>query len=927
MQMATLSRAITLPSSTPAEQPYPNLVNSTQYARNNFRPTKREWRRTISPQESPSALQRNLKKYFGHDNFRHPQLEICTDSLRGCDLIVVAPTGLGKSLCFQLPAITIEHGVTIVVSPLKALMHDQVKTLQEKGIKAVQLNEDSPQEEKDEIRRQMKMGHPEIRLLYLTPEMLLSPRQRPMFDISYRQKQIARLVVDEAHVITEWGNSFRGTYRELGAFRQRYIDIPITALTASATHEVRKDIIQSLCIRKGYGQWVMPFNRRNLFYEVRYQGGGSGADDEAEDIPPYDKVEDIANFIENYRPQADKRNRDNGIDRPCVTGVVYCRTTRAQRQCWDVAERLSKRGITARPFYKSLKKWEKDHAMEGWKDGTIECIVATIAFGMGIDQTNVRYVIHYDMPKTFEGYYQETGRAGRDGHISHCIMYYSREDAAKLRGLVDQEVAKQRKKQFRAAEDESVEDFSPKSSSLDSFKALQFYAERAGKCRHIGICNYFGEKIDDANPKVKSAYCMDMCDVCKNPAAVAMAAFRLTEGVPTASPIVEDDIEILDLPVEGPGAPSSEVSIPNTLLEFHGEDGFVFSDGEDDGEGKQATVDAMPSCLKSPCHYPQMAGGTTTLPSPRHHSPLVPATSSRVSSAPTSAPASTHKTSSTPDTMSRLPSAPTSANRSASRTIDNTPRLERHLSAERPVRILQINSAVARGDPELSIIAQSKRHRETSPGMITPARGVRYVNDSEEGTGSELKLTKEQRMKAERTLMSVDPVRGSGPFAFYDNVTPLKYRKVSSGGEGFKPPMIKSPNKVRCGLITKPARDTAVIGMTEALKGALGHGDLARKALAALGRTENGSKRKKMLIGVARTLERDIADTSRNDPTGYARRITEFRKATKALRSEEVVEAIVKGDLDGFDDGSEAVGHLKKLERVLRSYVPEIEAA
>ncbi|WWD15795.1 hypothetical protein CI109_100219 [Kwoniella shandongensis] len=920
MAMTTLTRNIDLPPSTPAELPYPNLVNSTQYARNNFRPTKREWKRTISPQEGPPALQRNLQKYFGHKDFRHPQLEICTDSLRGCDLIVVAPTGLGKSLCFQLPAITIDHGVTIVVSPLKALMHDQVKTLQEKGIRVAQLNEDSPQEEKDEIKRQMKMGHPEIRLLYLTPEMLLSPRQKIMFDIAHRQRQIARLIIDEAHVITEWGNTFRGTYRELGTFRERYPDIPITALTASATHDVRKDIIQSLRIKRGYGQWVMPFNRRNLFYEVRYQGGGSGDDDQEEVEQPQDKVDDIANFIEGYRPQAERRNRDNGIDRPCVTGVVYCRTTRS---CWEVAEHLSQRGISARPFYKSLKKWEKDAAMQGWKEGTIECIVATIAFGMGIDQTNVRYVIHYDMPKTFEGYYQETGRAGRDGHISHCIMYYSREDAAKLRGLVEQEVAKQRKRLSRLAEEDNADDVSPRSSSLDSFKSLQFYAERARKCRHIGICNYFGEKIDDRDPNIKKAYCENMCDVCKNPAAVTMAAYRLTEDVPTASPIPEKEIEVIDPPTKRPASRSSVTSIPNSLIEFHGADGFMFSDGFDEGEAKEPEVVerlVRPDPLSPSPEIAQQSAPTPLLPS--HRTPIVPASSSRVSSAPTS----THKTLSAPRTTASLSSAPTSSERPAARSIDPTPRLERHLSAERPIRVLQINPVISSGDPGPSTLAHNKRRREPSPViMVTPARGVTYLNDSEEGTGSDLKLTKEQRMKAERMLMSVDPVRGSGPFAFYDNVTPLKYRKVSAGTGGFKPPIIKSPNKVRCDLITKQARDASVTSMTEALRGALGHGELARKALKALGRRENGSKRMKVLVNIARAMERDIADTSRNDPAGYARRITEFRKATKALRSEEVVDAIVKGDLDSFDDGSEEVKHLKKLEGCLIGYIPERE--
>ncbi|OXH40687.1 ATP-dependent DNA helicase [Cryptococcus neoformans] len=936
---------LALPPSTPAEKPYTNLVNSTQFARNNFRPTKREWRRTMSPQETPSALQRNLKHHWGYNDFRHPQLEICTDALRGCDLIVVAPTGLGKSLCFQLPAITIEHGVTIVVSPLKALMSDQVKDLTSRGIKAVQLSEYTTLAEHNEVRRQMRMGHPEIRLLYVTPEMLLSDKHRSTFDTAYAQKQIARLVVDEAHVITEWGTSFRGKYRELGKFRERYYDIPITALTASATKEVRHDIIQTLRIRKGYGQWVMPFNRRNLFYEIRYQGRGSIEEEEIE--VQKNPLDDIADFIEKYRPEATKRNRENGIFRICVTGIVYCRTTTA---CEEVAEFLRNRRIKAMPYYKSLSQTVKDQALAGWKDSSIECIVATIAFGMGIDHANVRYIIHYQMPKTFEGYYQETGRAGRDGHISHCILYYSREDAKYLRGLIEQEDAKQK----RNARFKSGGTYAETSSqTLNSFKALQHYMERLGRCRHVGICSYFGEKIDDKDPEIKAAYCQSMCDICKYNAKVRKEARHLTEAIPVASvidrreptPIADQNPKPEPFfnhnPQEGDDT-DTDGPFHDELLDVHGPYPDIFEEGL---AGTAPPIFQIADPRSSGSH----AGN-------HQNTPLVPSTNSHVQSSNTIS----------SSMSSKPPSVP----------LSRTPVLVRDLSSERiaqPIRVREIIHIETGGEPGPQSLA-NKRRRAGQGSMLSSSPtssmefeeigrereremdkvklrkekerqeamarererpvfssnaqlpgNVKLVQNSEEGTASELKLTREQRMKAERMLNSVKPVRGEGPYACYNAAPPVaRFRKVSSASDkAFKPPILKSPNKVRCDLLTRSARDNALLEISNSLKDSLGHGDLARTVLSSWGRSERGSKRITVLQDVARAIERDFAAMSREDPLGFERRITEFRKAAKALRSFEVVDAIAQGDIDLFDDGGPELGHLKALEKYIRTWKPE----
>ncbi|WOO84796.1 ATP-dependent DNA helicase Q5 [Vanrija pseudolonga] len=549
----SVSAVFPLPSATPAPtSTYPCQVGS-QYEANNFKP--RKFSRVPSATESHAALRRTLQKYWGHSDFRGPQLEICAYALRGCDLLVVAPTGLGKSVCFQVPAVTIEYGITIVVSPLLALMRDQVSSLQQKGIDAVQLNEKTSMEDVKEVKRQLSMGHPRLRLLYVTPETLFSAKYQAEFDLAYHQRQIVRLVVDEAHVIDEWGSSFRPTYRRLGEFRLRYPTVPITALTASATSAVRKDLLTILNMpqtqEQGLAQWVEPFNRKNLFYEIRYYGGGGNGN-------KFNLIAaDLSKLILGFVPEAKSINDRHRVTMPCISGLVYCRYT---ADCEDIAAHLNERGIKAKPFYASLPLSKREETLDDWKAGKVECIVATIAFGMGVDQAHVRYVVHYDMPKSFEGYYQETGRAGRDGHMSRCVLYYSREDASRLRGLIDSEASRSK----RDGHDQMTVDRN-KLRMVNSFKALQMYAEATGLCRHIAICRYFGERLDDVTPEIKAKYCNGLCDVCANRASVFQRSWCLTESIDVASPIVAP------APLEAPvSSLSLDTARHNTLAAWHG---------------------------------------------------------------------------------------------------------------------------------------------------------------------------------------------------------------------------------------------------------------------------------------------------------------------------------------------------------------------
>jgi hypothetical protein len=215
-----------------------------------------------------------------------------------------------------------------------------------------------------------------------------------------------------------------------------------------------------------------------------------------------------------------------------ISGIIYCRS---RAMCDQVAEMLRDTGIKARPFHRGLKSHELDKTLQQWLSGEVECVVATIAFGMGIDKPNVRYVVHFDLPKSFEGYYQEIGRAGRDGHISRCLLYYSREDAVRLRRLVNMERGKKRKPNQPVDDEDDTEP--DEHSAVDSFKQVQHYAESTTLCRHIAICRYFGEKIDETDKEVAKTYCDNMCDICVHPEKVVSRAKQLTEEVAVASQI------------------------------------------------------------------------------------------------------------------------------------------------------------------------------------------------------------------------------------------------------------------------------------------------------------------------------------------------------------------------------------------------------
>src|ERR1017187_3696774 len=391
-----------------------------------------------------------LKQYFGFTSFRPLQEEIIRDALAGKDVFALLPTGGGKSLCFQLPAMT-RPGLTVVVSPLIALMKDQVAALQASGVPATFLNSSLAAGETRARLRGLHNG--QYRLLYAAPERLML--SGVMSDL--QRWKVNLLAVDEAHCISEWGHDFRPEYRQLAELRKLFPTVPMMALTATATERVRKDIVTLLNLRDP-SRYVASFNRPNLSYRVFAKN------------KPYDQV------LEFLR------------GRPREGGIVYCQSRKSTE---SVAERLNEDGVKARPYHAGLTTKERTEHQELFLRDEVHVICATIAFGMGINKPNVRFVVHYDLPKNIEGYYQETGRAGRDGLPSECVLLFSAGDVVKQSSFID-EKPDPREQQIARAQ----------------LQQMVHYAESAG-CRRRVLLGYFGEPFERES--------CDGCDNCLTP--------------------------------------------------------------------------------------------------------------------------------------------------------------------------------------------------------------------------------------------------------------------------------------------------------------------------------------------------------------------------------------------------------------------------
>jgi ATP-dependent DNA helicase RecQ len=352
---------------------------------------------------TPSSLplESALKHYFGYDCFRPGQQQIVEHALQQRDLLIVMPTGGGKSLCFQLPAL-LKPGLMVVVSPLIALMQDQVDTLQNNGIGATFLNSTLSWQAVREREQAILEG--QIKLLYIAPERLLSDKFVPFLDQIYTEVGLSAFAIDEAHCVSEWGHDFRPEYRQLKLLRNRYRNIPMMALTATATNRVRQDIIEQLALRQPYIH-VASFNRPNLYYEVRSKTKHS------------------------YRDLLQVIKQSKG------SGIIYCLS---RRKVDELAYRLQRDNISALPYHAGLSDEDRTQNQTRFIRDDVQVIVATIAFGMGINKPDVRFVIHYDLPRNLESYYQESGRAGRDGEPAQCTVFYSYADRKTIEYHIEQ---------------------------------------------------------------------------------------------------------------------------------------------------------------------------------------------------------------------------------------------------------------------------------------------------------------------------------------------------------------------------------------------------------------------------------------------------------------------------------------------------------
>ncbi len=391
-----------------------------------------------------------LNRSFGFSSFRPLQREIIEDSLAGRDVFALLPTGGGKSLCYQLPALA-RPGLTLVVSPLISLMKDQVDAMEAGGIPATFLN--SSLEAAESRERLEKLDRGEYRLLYAAPERLMLPG----FVDKLRRWNVALIAVDEAHCISEWGHDFRPEYRRLAELRDVFPQVPLLALTATATGRVQEDIVRQLRL-KDPAIYVASFNRPNLTYRV---------------LAKHKAFEQVYGYVKSH---------------PSDSGIVYCQSRRSAE---DVADRLSRQGIDAKPYHAGLSADERSKNQELFLRDEARVVCATIAFGMGIHKPNVRFVIHYDLPKNIEGYYQETGRAGRDGLPADCLLLFGAGDTVKYGQFIEEKP-----------------DPRERDIAREQLRQILHYSE-ASSCRRAALLSYFGEQTSVEN--------CGGCDNCLSP--------------------------------------------------------------------------------------------------------------------------------------------------------------------------------------------------------------------------------------------------------------------------------------------------------------------------------------------------------------------------------------------------------------------------
>jgi len=441
------------------------------------------------PKQDLSNVLSLLEKHFGHTQFRSKEQKdaIMTLMEGRHDVFVSMPTGSGKSLVYQLPAVAAAGKVSVVISPLIALIKDQMEHLAKRKIVAESINSKMGEKERRRVLDDLQCKTPNTRMLYVTPEQCATQTFQGLLDRMVKHNKLGYFVIDEAHCVSQWGHDFRPDYHKLGKLRSKTGNVPWAALTATANTQVVEDIMSSLGLRKGYKTFKLPCFRSNLYYDVQFK---DVLENEFEDLVSFVKTS-LGNDMTN-------RTSSSGC------GIVYCRT---RDDTESVASQLTKRGVKCKAYHAGLKGGDRSLVQEEWMDGKVPVITATVSFGMGVDKGSVRFVVHWSVPQSVAAYYQESGRAGRDGKQSYARVYYSNQDSNTVRFLLNKEMG-------MAKTDAGKE---KKKAGLKSFELMVKYCETAS-CRHGVFSKYFGDR---------QPVCEGRCDVCKDRGGVERRISKL----------------------------------------------------------------------------------------------------------------------------------------------------------------------------------------------------------------------------------------------------------------------------------------------------------------------------------------------------------------------------------------------------------------